>query len=338
MKASSYFSVPMVFNNTVTTEVLEYFTFYLNRYVLLIAYMFGNIENVLTAIIFAKKCWRKNVCVFYLTVYLVISFAYLNSIVLTSIFVYGYDIDLQNVSTILCKLYFYCAYIFLTLSPTILILASVDRLLISSQNVDTRLYSSKRLAYFSISLSTLFWMIFSIHTLIKVSIYEVYPSRATCYYDIASSYSDFVSYSSIVFVASFFIIILVLCICSFKNVRHIRFVPRSQRHQLRTMTKKDFQLLRCLFAYDLVFITCCVPLILVTVYQVILKGYAQVELLQIIENFAFKTSMFIAHVPFWIGFYICLAISKAFRTELKRMLYRISNQPLVSTRDDENKD
>ena len=181
MKASSYFSVPMVFNNTVTIEVLEYFTFYLNRYVLLIAYMFGNIENVLTAIIFAKKCWRKNVCVFYLTVYLVISFAYLNSIVLTSIFVYGYDIDLQNVSTILCKLYFYCAYIFLTLSPTILILASVDRLLISSQNVDTRLYSSKRLTCLSLSISIVFWFIFYLHLPISVTLQQYESSSTICF-------------------------------------------------------------------------------------------------------------------------------------------------------------
>ena len=302
---------------------------YLYLCVLPIFFILGNIANLLSLIIFSRKSWKKNVCVFYFKVFLICNTCYINTSILGVILNNDLQVNLQNRYVIICKVYFYVSFVFSTLIPCILI---------SSQNVDTRLYSSKRLAYFSISLSTLFWMIFSIHTLIKVSIYEVYPSRATCYYDIASSYSDFVSYSSIVFVASFFIIILVLCICSFKNVRHIRFVPRSQRHQLRTMTKKDFQLLRCLFAYDLVFITCCVPLILVTVYQVILKGYAQVELLQIIENFAFKTSMFIAHVPFWIGFYICLAISKAFRTELKRMLYRISNQPLVSTRDDENKD
>ena len=270
------------------SSTLNIITVYLYRYVLPVMGILGNLGNLLSILIFIKKTWRKNVCVFYFSIYLICNTGFINFYMLSTVFINGYSINAQNSSVLLCKLYIYAGFLFSTLFPTILILASIDRLLISSQNVDTRLYSSKRLAYFSISLSTLFWMIFSIHTLIKVSIYEVYPSRATCYYDIASSYSDFVSYSSIVFVASFFIIILVLCICSFKNVRHIRFVPRSQRHQLRTMTKKDFQLLRCLFAYDLVFITCCVPLILVTVYQVILKGYAQVELLQIIENFAFK--------------------------------------------------
>ena len=72
--------------------------------------------------------------------------------------------------------FIYVSFLFSTLLPTILILASIDRLLISSQNVDTRLYSSKRLAYFSISISTFFWIVFNFHILIKVNIQELYPS------------------------------------------------------------------------------------------------------------------------------------------------------------------
>ena len=44
---------------------------------------------------------------------------------------------------------------------------------------------------------------------------------------------------------------IVLSILSFKNVRHIRPVPRQQRKQLRSMTKKDFQLLRCLYVHNI---------------------------------------------------------------------------------------
>ncbi|CAF4264335.1 unnamed protein product, partial [Adineta steineri] len=69
-----------------------------------------------------------------------------------SIFTLGYNIAAQNNNVALCKIYIYVAYICATCSPTVLILASIDRLLISSQNVDTRLYSSKRLAYFMISI------------------------------------------------------------------------------------------------------------------------------------------------------------------------------------------
>ncbi|CAF3684379.1 unnamed protein product, partial [Adineta steineri] len=49
----------------------------------------------------------------------------------------GFNVNLQNSNVIVCKLYFYASFLFAALSPTILILASIDRLLISSQNVDT---------------------------------------------------------------------------------------------------------------------------------------------------------------------------------------------------------
>ena len=62
-------------------------------------------------------------------------------------------------------------------NSTILILASIDRLLISSENVDTRSYSSKRLAFLLISISTVFWMIFNVHILIMVDIQQFNVSR-----------------------------------------------------------------------------------------------------------------------------------------------------------------
>ena len=80
-------------------------------------------------------------------------------------------------SIVLCKLFFYIAYVFSSYYPIVLILASVDRLLISSQNVDRRLYSSKRLAYLSISVSTLIWSIFCVHILIKVDIQQISATR-----------------------------------------------------------------------------------------------------------------------------------------------------------------
>ena len=147
---------------------------YIYKYIIPIFYRIGNIGNFLSVLIFSKKSWKKNVCVFYFNIYILISTFYLNSTILASIFTNGYNINIQNSNIILCKLYFYVSFLFATLSPTILLLASIDRLLISSQNVDTRLYSSKRLAYFLISISLLFWIIFYYHLLIKVNIQEYF--------------------------------------------------------------------------------------------------------------------------------------------------------------------
>ncbi len=119
----------------------------------------------------------------------------------------GFQISLQNSNLILCKQYFYTSLLFISLSLTVLTLASIDRLLISSQNVDTRLCSSKRLAYFSISTSTCFWIIFHIHALIEGNIQEVYPSDFVCGYNSSEFYYNFVTFS-------LGMIYVIFCVCS----------------------------------------------------------------------------------------------------------------------------
>ena len=135
-------------------DILNNFSSILQRYIIPVIYVLANVGNLCSALIFARKSWRKNVCVFYFYVCLLVDTFYINSTILGSIFLFGYNINLLNSSAILCKLFLYISFLFSTLLPTILVLASIDRLLISSQNVDTRLYSSKRLAYFSVSVST----------------------------------------------------------------------------------------------------------------------------------------------------------------------------------------
>ena len=156
---------------------------------------------------------------------------------LAAIFNSNFNVNLQTLNVFICKIFFYTPFLFSTILPTVLILASIDRLLISSQNVDTRLYSSKRLAYFSISISTLFWFIFCFHALVKVNIQEISPSSFMCYYDFSEFYLHFVSYSSLIINSLFCIIMIILSIVSFKNVRHIRALPR-QRGEIRLMTKR----------------------------------------------------------------------------------------------------
>ncbi|CAF1008831.1 unnamed protein product [Adineta steineri] len=141
--------------NDYSIGILNKITIYSNRYVFPIAYVVGNIGNILSLIIFSRKSWKKNVCVFYFKFLLVLSLIYINPALLGSFFITGLNINLQNTYVILCKLLYYVSFVIAMLSPTVLILASIDRLLISSQNVDTRLYSSKRLAYFSISIITM---------------------------------------------------------------------------------------------------------------------------------------------------------------------------------------
>jgi hypothetical protein len=257
--------------------------------------------------------------------------------VLATIFIFGFNIQLQNSNVVLCKFYFYAAFLFAVLFPTILILASIDRLLISSQNVDTRLYSSKRLAYFSIGISTIFWSIFFIHVLIKVSIQEMYPSYFLCYYDLSGQYFQFVSYFSLVVNCLFCFAIIVLCMFAFKNVRRIRAIPRQKRQQIRTMTKKDFQLLRCLFIQDFVFIIFAVGFTVFDVYQAATMHQIRTPLEQATMDFLYNFFLFLDFIPYCSGFYVFVGASKAFRNELKRIVYKLCDKDLMAIREEENR-
>ena len=310
---------------------------YIYKYIVPVFYVAGNIGNLLSVFIFSKKSWKKNVCVFYFNIYLLYCSCYISCAVLPTIFSFGYNISLHNSNVFLCKIYFYTAFLFAALCPSVLVLASIDRLLISSQNVDTRLYSSKRLAYFSISISTFFWIVFNFHVLIKVSIQEYYPSVYICYYDLSQMYVNFVFYSLLIIDVSLYLLMVILSIFAFKNVRHIRIVPRQQRNQGRSMTKKDFQLLRCLFVHDVIFTGFCLWINIYYVYSAAIRDQVQTAFQQAINTFLNNFLTFVYNIPYCGSFFIFVSISKAFRHELKRSIFKIVGKQLAPMREEDNK-
>lgn len=105
----------------------------LHKYVVPVIFTLGNIGNLLSMVIFSKRSWRKNVCAFYLKILVLCNLFYINSITLGNVFINGFQINLLNSSSTFCKLYLYTSFVLISISPTILICASIDRLLISSQ-------------------------------------------------------------------------------------------------------------------------------------------------------------------------------------------------------------
>ncbi|CAF3672034.1 unnamed protein product [Adineta steineri] len=204
-----------------------------------------------------------------------------------------------------------------------LVLASIDRLLLSSENVETRLYSSRRLAYFSLSVSTCFWLIFFVHVLIEFNIEQVGPFLFICLFYSNGFYSIFLSNSTTIFNLLLFVLMIILSIFSFKNVRQNRLIPRQQRRTFRSMHKKDLELLRCLYFQDLIYLLTSILLIFHTIYGTIINNQIHTSSIQAFKNFLLNLGVFIHHIPFSINFFIYLTISKAFRHEFKRLIYRI---------------
>jgi hypothetical protein len=236
---------------------------------------------------------------------------------------------------ILCKLFYYVSYTSATYLPIVLTLASVDRLLLSSQNIDTRLYSSKRLGYFSISTSGFIWSIFSLHILIKVNIVEIFPRYSICYYDRSEFYVNFFLYSTLAISGIIPFLLIILSVLTFKNARRIRAIPRQQRREIRTMNKKDFQLLRCLYVHNIVYIIFSILIVVSIVYSETLKYETSTRMEQAVSNFLSNIGGFLYYIPYCTSFFIFANVSKAFRLELKRLAYNIRRKDLAAVRKQE---
>ena len=311
---------------------------YVHRYVVPIIFILGNIGNLLGMFIFSKRSWRKNVCVFYLKFLVLCNLCYINSITLGNIFINGFQINLLNSSSILCKLYLYTSFVLTSLSPTILICASIDRLLISSQNVDTRLYSSKRLAYFSLSIGTCVWFIFNIHISIMFDVQQITPSSSLCLLYPSRIYVNFITFFSTVSHIVFWVLMIILCVLSVKNVRHIRAVSRGERNQqIRSMNKKDFQLLRCLFVQDVVYICLSMPYVTHYVYQAVIRDQVRTAFDQALLNFTNRCITVIYGIYYTSSFFIFVIVSRAFRLELKRLIDNIVGKEMNPIREEENR-
>lgn len=306
-------------------NVLNLTAIYIFKYILTTIYIIGNLGTLFSFFIFCQKSWRKNVCVFYFKCSLFFNFCYLNSTVLGIVMMNGFDVQLINYNIILCKFFYYACFLFAILPPTILILASIDRLLISSQNIDTRMYSSKRLAYFSISIAIIFWCLFNIHAFIMVNIHQISPDIFLCSFNQPKVYYDFISYFTGTLNIIFCAVMTILCILAFKNVRKILTFPSRQRNGMRSMTKKDFQLLRCLYAEDIIFIIFSTLVVAIYIYEAVTTHMLRTELQNTIRRFLKNVIIFLFNTSYSCNFLIFFIVSKAFRNETKR-IFRLTSQ------------
>ncbi|CAF0779709.1 unnamed protein product [Adineta steineri] len=174
------------------------------------------------------------------------------------------------------------------------------------------------------------------HTLIMVNIQELSPSVVVCYYDLSKSYQNFVFYYLAIINILFSSIMIILCSLSFKNVRHIRIVPRQQRNQVRSMTKKDFQLLRCLFALVIVTIIFRIGINIFYAYSAITREQIRTQLHQDIDTFLNNFLSLFFNLSYSVSFIVFVVISKAFRCELKQMVYKMFGRDQIPMREEEN--
>lgn len=288
----------------------------------------GSFSCIFSLLIFTQKTLRKNPCSIYFIALYIINFLYIYSSLLTLTLQIGYNIDASTSNLIYCRFRLYIAVVLNCLNAYLLILAAIDRILVTSSNALIRRRSTRLLAYKCIIIGILFFMIFLSHLLIFVNIQEIDGLNTYfCYYQMGW-YLTFMSYYSLFKETIAPLLMITFGLWSVNNIRNVRRIinvglstvnENTRQRGLSLNSSRDRQFLILIIKDVMIYIlfTFIMPISLiydqVTQYQI--KNVIEIQQGNLLRNVA----IFSVHIPFCIGFYTNLIVSKTFRHETKNI-------------------
>ena len=288
----------------------------------------GTVGCILNLIVFTQKKLRKNPCSIYFIAYNITNFLYIYSSLLALTLDTGYNIDPSSHNLIICHLRLYFSVLFSVLSPFYLILASIDRILVTSPNALTRRRSTQRLASICIISGTLFWVLFHTHALIMTNIVQFGPNYFVCYFQ-PGIYLSFVGYYSII---EEILVMLFMIICGAWPIKNIRNTRRTRVAPSLSVSgntlgggpfstsSKDRQLVLMLVVDTTMYILFNLALGTFLMYQQITQNDLKLPEQIQIETFARNICLFSVGISVSTSCYTNLTVSKTFRSEAKKAL------------------
>ncbi|CAF1590052.1 unnamed protein product [Adineta ricciae] len=288
-----------------------------------IVVILGTICCAISLLVFSQKKLRKNPCAMYLIAVNMSSVLYIYLSILIVVLGLGYNIDLSSYNIIICRFIYYFSLLFDGLSSFYLILASIDRVLVTSRSALIRQRSTRRLAVVSLTLGTIFWMVFHCHTFIFIIKQELAPGYFVCYFQ-AGLYAALVGYYSTIKVVLTSLLLIIFGVWTRQNLQNIhrrQIVPANntimhsigEKDTIVHLKNRQFALM--LLMEILIYITFTSMLCIVGVYQQIAKNEAQAAF----NYFIRIIGTFVSYAPLFANFLGNLFISKTFRSEVRRI-------------------
>ena len=138
--------------------------------------VFGCVGNIANLVVFTQQSLRKISC----------------SICFVAI-------NLPATSISACRWFYYVGYVLTCSSASYVIVAAIDRILITSSNARTRQRSTRRHVLTWIIGITIVWMLFHIHALAYMRILQYVPGFVVCSYQ-PGTYTTFITYCTLLFI------------------------------------------------------------------------------------------------------------------------------------------
>ena len=288
----------------------------------------GTVSCLLSLIAFNKKKLRKNPCSIYLVAYNTCNFLIIYTSILFATLATAYNIDLSTYNENFCRCRFYMVLLFEVLSPCYLLLASVDRILITSRNALTRRRSTRHLGYICITILTIFWAVFHIHALVLTGIIKVAPNFFICYFQ-PGTHLMLVNYYSVI-IRGIIIPLLMIITGSWaiKNVRTLgrvavvsipTVIETPGSRNARAERSKDRQLFQIVITDISIYVLFNLMLSITLMYQQCTSSESQSSVTTEIHICLISIGFFSTFVPCCIGCYTNALISKTFRQEIQKV-------------------
>ena len=289
----------------------------------------GTVSCMLSLGVFTKRNLRKSPCSVYFVAYNTVSLLAIYTVILPQTLSIGYNIDATLYNLTLCRFHLYALLLSDILGPSYIILASVDRVLVTSRNALTRQRSTLRLAYVCVTCLTLFCLLAESHTLVLGFIQPIAPGVNFCYFQFGNYYKFISYYTAIVKGILVPLLMLIFGLWTIKNVRNVgrtgpisvkTSIATAQTTGFRATHSKDRQLIRIILVDTSVYLFFSLMLSVILVYAQIFPSSSKSVVDSQVQKLIIGIGSFLGFVPSCIAFYNNLFVSKTFRHEGKNIL------------------
>ena len=277
----------------------------------------GTIGNILVLILFSRRL--HNACSLYLINSAATNIFYLQFIYFSRIFPLDYNEQSMR-ALILCKLLSYVPNAFGQITKTMLVLACIDRYMITSNQAHLRAFSTPKRAKYLIVFSYIFWLAVACHVPIMTTIVNGRCTRVDPYATIYTLY--------IVLVVGLIpsITLITFASLTYRNVRRLRrrIQPTAPDGSVAngSIQRRDRDLLVLVFSEVIVYIstTSLFPVVLsemmISQYIMSTKSLQYLEA----EMLAFNVSILLLYTYSATPFYTYVISSASFRRDFQQLI------------------
>jgi len=302
-----------------STSILPTIQSEVSRYGYPILMILGNIGNVFTVIIFSE--YRRSTCAIYLIILSIINSVYVtfNYYLKVSPVYYG---DETIFEFAICKLFAYLQNIIGQIGNTMIILAAIDRLMITSNRATFRAFSTLKRAKWLIIFSIIFWLLF-------LSFFPIITTIVNGQCGLFGIYGIIYFSYSLAFIGMFPPIILGISgYLTYRNMKqaHNRIQPviNNDINANNTLGRRDRELRTMVISEALVYIFTTTPFALNLIQLYITQNLIPNKSVQYsqIESFLSFTASFLLFINRASAFYIYLIVSKPFRRNFIKLIIK----------------